>query len=481
MKGFDRKLFFGILFMLLLFLPVLGVAIYSLHVVVADQDELIATYAEELLLAKDLRRETIQQNALVPVYVLTGDPALLAEFDRTHEEFFATLSAIEAKAIDEKSKRMLNGIRLAQEELHRLAQPGIEMKRRGAPTAQVNAYFRDNSAARSEALSRALDEFVDHVTHAYEVEKASNTQTSRRLIKFLAVAAALAVLFCLVVTGLLWKLVRQRREYDAANERLSRRERELSRSRKETLEVVAHDLKNPLASILMTTQLALRKRARDPAAADETDTSLELTLRSAQSMKRLIDDLLDHAKIESGSLGLVKKECQLDALLTHLAARLQPLAANKGLRLETEICAPLPAVSVDEGRMEQVISNLVGNSIKFTPAGGSIRVCAKAGHGYLTIAVSDTGPGMSADQLTHIFERYWQARGTAHQGTGLGLAITKAIVQAHEGKIWVESMPGRGSTFYVAIPTKLAERKLAIPDFSSSPANPSHGPSPGSR
>jgi len=132
---------------------------------------------------------------------------------------------------------------------------------------------------------------------------------------------------------------------------------------------------------------------------------------------------------------------------------LQPLATHAGVRLEVECSPELPAVTVDRQRMVQVLSNLVGNALKFTPEGGRIAIGVTLHAGALRFTVSDTGKGIPADQLPLIFGRFYQARAD-RRGLGLGLSIAKGIVEAHGGEIWAESTVGSGSTFGIDLPVR---------------------------
>ncbi len=128
------------------------------------------------------------------------------------------------------------------------------------------------------------------------------------------------------------------------------------------------------------------------------------------------------------------------------------LADDKRLTVEMDLPAGLPDVRVDTYRIGQVISNLLGNAIKFTPQGGTIRVSAHQQENEVVVSVADTGPGISVEHLPKIFDWFWQAQGTKHMGSGLGLSIAKGIVEAHGGRIWVESELGKGSLFSFSLP-----------------------------
>jgi signal transduction histidine kinase len=132
---------------------------------------------------------------------------------------------------------------------------------------------------------------------------------------------------------------------------------------------------------------------------------------------------------------------------------LRPLAEGSAIKLESHVAPNLPLVLADATRISQVLSNLVGNAVKFTGRGGLISISAERGEGEVRFSVIDTGSGIPPEQLPHIFGRFWQAKSADRRGIGLGLAIAKGIVEAHRGRIWVESSVGLGSTFYFTLPT----------------------------
>ena len=170
-------------------------------------------------------------------------------------------------------------------------------------------------------------------------------------------------------------------------------------------------------------------------------------------MSRLIRDLVDVSSIEAGRFSVTTTPQPLRALVEESVAALLPVAQARSLQLTSE----LPdgdnfELAADRDRIEQVLTNLIGNAIKFTPAGGTIIVRGERRDSELWLSVTDSGPGIASPQLPHVFERYWQAPETASLGHGLGLAIAKGIVDAHAGRIWVESKLGVGTTFRVALP-----------------------------
>jgi signal transduction histidine kinase len=235
------------------------------------------------------------------------------------------------------------------------------------------------------------------------------------------------------------------------NARLYREAQDAIAARDEVLAVVSHDLRNPLSSILMNIQYIGRTLGKQPT----PPPILRLTdviQRAAERMDRLIEDLLAPAAGSGRPLALDQKRQPFEPLVEEALETMGPLAARKKLHLERKVESSLPPVSCDGPRLLQLWSNLLGNAVKFTPEGGTITVRVQARDGVIAVAVTDTGAGIPRAQLPFVFDRYWRGTSGTRQGTGLGLFIAKAIVEAHGGRIWVESTVGQGSTFYFTIP-----------------------------
>lgn len=222
------------------------------------------------------------------------------------------------------------------------------------------------------------------------------------------------------------------------------------RSRDDLLAVVSHDLRNPLSVIEMTLDL-LRQGGAEGEGSSRADP-LGVMIRSAGRMRRLIDDLLQAAAIDSGTFTLEKAREEVLPIIVESVQALSPLAAAKTLRLEQEVPSSIPAIDCDRQRVLQVLSNLLGNAVKFVPGGGLICVRTAVLQEHVEISVSDSGPGISEDLLPHVFERYWKGKTEGRRGVGLGLFIAKSIVEAHGGRIRAESRVGIGSTFFFTIP-----------------------------
>lgn len=234
------------------------------------------------------------------------------------------------------------------------------------------------------------------------------------------------------------------------NARLYRLATHAVQAREDVLGIVAHDLRNPLGTILLEAELLRRSggaperpAARDPAAVIE---------RSARRMNRLIQDLLDVTRIEAGRLSVEQRGIPAAQIVLDSLESQKHAAASASVELHCDMPPALPRVWGDRDRLLQVFENLIGNALKFTSAGGHITIGAAPREGEVLFWVADTGAGIAADDLPHVFDEFWQAAHAKRAGAGLGLPIVKGIVEAHGGRVWVESTLGRGSIFFFTIP-----------------------------
>ncbi|WPB82059.1 ATP-binding protein [Archangium violaceum] len=236
------------------------------------------------------------------------------------------------------------------------------------------------------------------------------------------------------------------------NARLYQAAQRATKVRDEVLGIVAHDLRSPLNSISLWLQVVERQIQKLGSADLQTRSqeALGSISSSCRRMGRLIQDLLDVARLEAGRLSLNVSPQTPASLLREAVDSAGPEATGHQLHLDAPEEAP--HVLADRDRLLQVFSNLLGNALKFTPAGGEIRVGARVEGEQVRFHVRDTGPGIPPESLAHIFDRFWQANRTDRRGAGLGLSIARGIVEAHGGTLQVESEPGRGSTFSFTVP-----------------------------
>ena len=324
--------------------------------------------------------------------------------------------------------------------------PLIEAVREGRPvwlrsTAEYDACF-SNVMTKSGDLDDASAHLALPLIHAGEVVGGLAFDFA-----FCPAIHATDELFTSLLAQATADALQRARSYD--QEREARRTAELlSRAREDVLGVVAHDLRNPLNLVSMTTQLLMEPDLTP----ERRKSTLAINARAVARMNRLIGDLLDVVRMEAGHLSLDVGPCDVTRVLVETLEAFQPRAAEQGISLVLSPEPPNIIVQADEERVLQLIDNLVGNALKFTPSGGRVSIGGFIDTNELRVTVADTGPGIPEEQRARLFDRFWQARGADRRGLGLGLPIAKGIAEAHGGRLWVESTMGSGSAFHFAMP-----------------------------
>lgn len=256
------------------------------------------------------------------------------------------------------------------------------------------------------------------------------------LLPFLGILSTSALLFTAVVSD-------QRR----SQQNLAR----AIKSRDDLLAVVSHDLKNPLSSVLLNLEFLTRSAETLPI--KQLTEKIAKIKTVAKNMQTLIGNVLDTAlNDDDNNLPICSREDSPKAIIDECVEMLKPLAEAKSITLKTILNLGRIKLRCDHEKIIRVLSNLVGNAIKFTPCGGNIVISVEQRSGKGLFAVRDTGKGIDSKEIPHLFDRFWQVRKKNKDGTGLGLSIAKRIVEAHHGEIWVKSMPGVGTIFYFTLP-----------------------------
>jgi two-component system phosphate regulon sensor histidine kinase PhoR len=228
------------------------------------------------------------------------------------------------------------------------------------------------------------------------------------------------------------------------------RVRRLETVRRDFISNISHELRTPLASLKALTETLQSGALSDPEAGPRF---LSRIATEVEALNQMTQELLDLSRIESGQVELNLAPLAPERLLMSAAERMKLQAERAGLTLQIECAANLPHIRADQARLEQVLVNLIHNAVKFTRPGGEVALLAEAADGGVRFGVKDTGIGIPADDLPRIFERFYRVdKSRSGSGTGLGLSIARHIVEAHRGKIWVESVEGQGSTFFFTIP-----------------------------
>jgi signal transduction histidine kinase len=237
-------------------------------------------------------------------------------------------------------------------------------------------------------------------------------------------------------------------ELDETRHALADAQREQERQM-DVLGMVTHDLRSPLSVIVLNAE----NIAEVTAEASTREGALEMT-RAAWRMERLLMDLLDVVRIESRTLRIASGIHDVADFVSEVLRSYRPLFAARGLKFHVAVPNPSLVATFDRDRIVQVLSNLLGNAMKFTPAGGAIDLRVERRDNDVQFEVRDSGRGIDANALPHVFERFWQVDGVARRGLGLGLYICKTIVEEHGGRIWAESTIGQGATFRFTLPLR---------------------------
>jgi len=348
---------------------------------------------------------------------LETDESLRIERARTDEELVVQLQGIETAAtgtIDRAREGAAEALAAARVEVdQKLTSPARPVPAR----AVVRARAREDEALAQEQAS------VDDKAHR---ERQVRLETLLRILP----------------------LEREKTDHYLLTERA--RADETLAHRDDFLSIVSHDLRNLLNTVAMGAQIIEEDASTNQE--DHPTAQMARRIRGVVArMSRLVGDLVDVSSLEAGKLGVELAPGDATALVTEAVDAFRPTASAKGVSLEQEHVEPSLLATFDHDRILQVLANLIGNAIKFTPPGGVITVsAARAGDG-VRLSVRDTGPGIPEAQKEAVFERFWQVGANDRRGLGLGLYIARGIVEAHGGTIRAESTLGEGSTFHVTL------------------------------
>jgi signal transduction histidine kinase len=231
--------------------------------------------------------------------------------------------------------------------------------------------------------------------------------------------------------------------------RMSGELEDLERLRRDLVANVSHELRTPISALR-----ALLENLLDGVERPDPET-LQVMLAQTERLGRLVDQLLELSRLESGDVPMVRERVALPPLVARVLSEIDVSRGRRDVELAEDLPKDLPPVYADAERVHQVLFNLLDNALRFTPAGGRVTVRASTRNGSVDVAIADTGPGIASEHLPRVFERFYRVdpgRSRDEGGTGIGLAIARSVVEAHGGRIWAESEPGKGSVFTFELP-----------------------------
>ena len=411
-------------------------------------------------------------------YVITKDAAWYLQFVRLKNDFDARIES----ALSLREAAATPFLELIQKE-HRRYTELVDGEARFVRTKRSYAqarYKQDKDASVDTMLTlfEKLRSSQQLAIYAKLANLATVADRAQKIAATIAVVCLVAILLMSLlltksITGPIALLKNQTQEIAGGNfdvsvavrsppeigelaealESMGQKLRELDRLKADFFAAMSHELRTPLTSIKEGTGLLL-EGVGGPTT-EKQRKLLAILVEESNRLIILVNSLLDLSKMEAGMMSYEFATAPIDPLLKRAVAEMAPLVEAKQIKLESAVDAPLPPVRIDTERILQVLRNLLGNAIKFTPRGGLVRISVRPAGGKLEIAVKDSGPGIPEESLISIFEKFNQGSRRddhARSGTGLGLAIAKNIISSHGGKIWAESQLGHGSTFTFVLP-----------------------------
>lgn len=443
---FEAKTRLGYVFVAVLIAAGMGYAIQRMSTVADEQIAQLRSEENAVTLAERLRWSSELLVSSGRAYLISIDPGLFAEVRMAKSQFEDTLDLLRNHIATPTGDELLTDVQRAAANFTRMQEQLLDARRRGEDSAKLVTRFDTELVGKGRALDAALNRLIDHrVTALERLYDHAGTQRTR------LVAWMYGLLVGLVLAGLAFATYFARllgRSFRAERKATEAAQRAVA-TRDEVMAIVAHDLRNPLGAITMTATL-LEEEA-DPSRSRERAATIA---NVAMRMEYLIKTMLDLATMEAGRFALMQTTTPVDELLAETAQLFRPLAKAKKVTLDSH-APPGLMVHADRERVLQVLSNLIGNALRFTPPGGHVKLTVKEQRDEARFAVADTGPGISGDKLPHVFERFWSDLTPGVKSTGLGLFIAKEIVSAHGGRIWVESSPGHGACFMFTLPLEL--------------------------
>lgn len=460
----DRKYLLGFVVFFLLVAAFGAASIVSLARGTSEQAERVARQVQKAVLAEKISALYDFQLALLPALALKASNGQLERIEQNHREFAALIAKLEVLSGNEDALSLIREIQKSERETFGFAESILQKRRfpKGPPIDE--AALRDLLASRPFEIDKQLDQLTSRMDRRLVDVQQDARRVSAEHLQVAGALSVLALIFLGVIAGLLAHSARAKRREAVLQNRLLSNERRLSLARKEIVEVVAHDLKSPLA----TMEMSLRILQEDPRSQDgESKMGLEIAERSVLNMNQLIQQLLDNTKIESGNLVLEKEPCLLKKLAHLYVEPMRLVAREKSLDYRVSFPSGDESLLCDEMRLGQVLSNLIGNAVKYTPPGGRVQISAESLPSGWLFKIENAGAVIPSEVLPHIFDRYWQPRSSQKQGAGLGLAICKGLVEAHGGTIRVESAPEFGTRFSFFVPELSAELERANSAFAA--------------
>lgn len=386
-------------------------------------------------------------------FFLLGSTALFEEQKKDKQALTEALVKFEKQYSLPHIPELIKHIDSLQQQNQEIFDQAMDFREKRTESKIVGQFYRTKTAPIRTNINKALDDIVG--LHEAELDRARTRAKAAALDSEVQIPLGMAWftgLIGLLFLGMLLLVVRMLKERTrqlADRSRLYDEARKSVQTTDEVIVAISQDLKEPLAAIAQTANLIVG--SMDPR---NISDDAEAIKSSVVVIEGLIKDIVDQTKADTGRMTLRLDQLGIDGILDEARLMLQPLAKQRDVRMEFNSINPPALAFLDRERVLRVLSNLIGNAIKFSPKHSKVVIKARSDQQFVYISIKDNGPGIPEKQLPEIFEHFWQARTTADQGPGIGLAIVKTIIEAHGGTVTVESHVGHGSTFTFSLPRR---------------------------
>lgn len=437
-------------------------SISGLEDVASTQMEHIRAQEQEITLVERLRWNGELIASAGRAYLISQDPALLAQLLRVRRQFDQGILALRPHTLTSQGELLVAAVEDNARRFVRVQEDLAAARNLPKDVRSLVLRFERELLPLQRQLSQSLDDLVEHKEAALDDIYSQADKERHRFAIWMYSLLATLILLGLVVTAHFAKQTARayRKERDALDIA-----RKAVAARDDLMGMVAHDLRNPLFAVAIRVQV-LHRLAESEATLEQARSITTITTR----MEHLIDSMLDVTNLEAGRFSVSPASCAVEQLMHESFAMFDLLATARQVRLAQRLEETGLVVCADRERVLQLLSNLIGNALKFAPQGSEVTVSVERQQRMVRFAVRDTGQGILAENLRHIFDRFWKRNSAGNNGTGLGLFIAKGIVEAHGGQIWVESEPGCGAAFYFTLPLVPAPKtKAATIDLEDEP------------
>jgi signal transduction histidine kinase len=427
-----------------------------------ERERILTRFADDVANAARVQSSAERMVAAGRGYLLTSTPELETRLKTARGELEAALDALDRDDATSTERDLQDFVRQTATRYANALDELVRTTPASEDRKSLARALRDRLLPLREDLDASVEELVAHKRHLQQEARAKAMRLARGAVW---ATVWLGIVSVSLSVALAWRFTRRLAEIYRREQESSRRASSALAGKEELLRIVAHDLRSPLTSIVLRASLLSKSHE-----ADDIKRPAEAIRANCERMADLIESLVQAANIEAGNFSISVRRLRAEEVIAPVVDTFTPAAKEARVSLEQRVEPRDLEVTGDRGRLHQVLSNLVGNALKFTPAGGVVTISARALESAVAFEVNDTGPGIAPGDLPHVFERYWKRDAEASRGAGLGLYIAKALVEAHGGALTVDSHLGSGSSFRFELPdsgrvcpTSAPRRASAVP------------------